>query len=495
MKHFIISFAAIVSFFISCKTIEVQQFDSADKKNESAVYKLPQTQLLFEITLKTTTYEKNPLGCFDNYKDVFKGIVAKGLMTKLIIPHTESVVTSKVSSAVISALPVTDQGKVFAINTSGNFFNNRVYGINIDDNGVLSKGEFVNENIAVPLISQIISSAAGFVNPFVTARGIAGVAIDQNQTCDGLYERYKQIYDQKQDFNSLTPFKLANSLPSKELYERVLLELENEKTAIFNQLMFSTDIQLDKINIRFTPAIKDVTLINGELLFGFIKNANNEPELYINKELVGEGSNFASSTPGVTVISKTKADILAIKNIQAFYLKILPVDWDKDDFNAATGNPSTAITTDAASTDKGGLYYNIPLSCKVYLQKGKDNNWAESNIMFPQWGKLGRLSDKMTKQVIELNPLYGNLKSLQGESKTITTDQVKTFGESLAQARDVFYTDPVTKMERRIKYLETKEKLSEAEGTELSELKKQKDLLQAQKEILELKKAIKEFEE
>jgi hypothetical protein len=90
--------------------------------------------------------------------------------------------------------------------------------------------------------------------------------------------------------------------------------------------------------------------------------------------------------------------------------------------------------------------------------------------------------------------LYGNLRSVNEESRSIDPSQVKSLGESLAAARDVFYTDPVTKMERRINYLETKSKLTEAEGTDLSELRKQIDMLKAQKELEELKKALKELE-
>jgi hypothetical protein len=494
MKQLLYAFLAS-AILPACKTLEVQKTDLKTVES-GAIYKLPKTQVVFEITVKTTTYEKSPLGCYDTYKKFFAGSVSENLIAKL--DKSNSVVSAKVAEVVISPIPVTDENKIFKLSTNKRFFRNNVWGLNIDDNGILAKGDFSSESQVIPIVSQLISSAASFVSPFTAVRGADEVdkMLGKNvDICKEVFEKLRTLDASKSEFSSLINFKNADQLPSKEVYDRVLTEFENTKTSLFSQLMFSTDIQLDKAVIRYTPGADDRLLVNGELLFGFMKNANNEPEIHVNNELVGDPSSFALASPGVRVVSEKKATILGTKGIELYYVKIVPLSSDKTQLSAIQSSPRTTIQPVEASTDKAGIFYNIPLNCKVYLQKGLNNNWKEASIMFPQWGGLGRLSDKMTKQTIELNPLYGNLKSLQGEAKTIPTDQIKSFGESLSQARDVFYTDPVTRMERRIKYLETKDKLTEAEGNELTELRRQKDLLQVQKDVLELKKAIKDYEE
>lgn len=490
-RNFLLYIILLVAF-VRCKTIEVKKTTLADDIGSGSVYKLPKTQLQFEINIKTTTYTNSALGCFTNYEKYFKGVVAPKLLNELRgKANDQPLVTSKVTSAIISPIPIDDEEKVFTINTKNKALHKHIYGLNLDDNGILNRGEFSSENLALPIVSQIISSAAGFISPISQTRG----AKDANENlCKEFYEKYEELDKAKSDFMFLSNFRNASELPTKELYERVLAEYEKDKLNIFTQLMFSTEVQQDKVIVRFTPTASDVDLVNGKIVFGFKKNGD-KGEIHINKDLIGSISSFVIASPGVSVVESDAATLKTAKDLKLYYLKIVPMGSDKAKLETIQKDPSTNLKTAAAGTDAGGIFYNLPLNCKVYLQQGENKNWSEATIMLPQWGSLGRLSNKTANQVVELNPLYGNLKSVKEQNQSVSPDQIKTFGQSLAEARDVFYTDPVTKMERRIKYLETQAKLTEAGGTELSELRKQVEVLKAQKEALELKKALKEFEQ
>jgi hypothetical protein len=269
---------------------------------------------------------------------------------------------------------------------------------------------------------------------------------------------------------------------SAETYQKVMDQFDKTEISLFNDAFFTTEIEKNSCIIYFTPGKKEID----DLAF-FTYDAKAD-SITINEGLPGSVS-FVNNGIG-NIRTAKEADLTADDNLRR--LTISP---------AATDSNVNTNLGKLESNGSEGLRYNIPKQCIVSVRKNKKPPTVMVSMALPQWGTLANLNAKMSKVSVVVNPETGALLSVNMESKGLSAEQVKNALAAAEKTRDLFIRDKdaeaVTKMEKKIKQLETKDKLDKLEAGEPEELialKREVALLTEQKNMAELKKAIKDLE-
>lgn len=116
-----------------------------------------------------------------------------------------------------------------------------------------------------------------------------------------------------------------------------------------------------------------------------------------------------------------------------------------------------------------GLAYNIPEKCEVSVRSGL-SFFANQQIDFPQFGKVGFMPHKLKKLDFTLDPLTGALRGMTGEAKAGLTadniDQASGILEKLkktpAPTEKENLTEEVAILELQVKKKKAKEELEKA---------------------------------
>jgi hypothetical protein len=110
--------------------------------------------------------------------------------------------------------------------------------------------------------------------------------------------------------------------------------------------------------------------------------------------------------------------------------------------------------------------FNVPAYVTASLMKG-NGSVSKSNLLIAQLGNTSRLTHKVSKLSIELDPSTGEIKKMSGQNTAVGPDAVKKSGETINNTISTF----------------KKEK-----ETELEALTKERQILEEKKKIMDLKK-------
>lgn len=478
MKKFILLLLIPAALF-SCAKIKVQGMADAEYKNTNGLmYKLPQTCIVFNITVKTTTYTKSE--CFKTNIKKIPLTVNQDIVKKL--DSTGDFSVRKITAIEFVTTPVDDPDKYFLVETNKKAFQDRTYGVTLSNQGFMTNSTMEAKDNTFDVVTQLASSAASFISPMVKR------APDDNTRktlCETLAADFTQLQNDKFEFFQLKRQAIGSPLPSADLYQKVMDEYGKTEIELFNNAFFSTEIEKNSCIIYFTPN-KSVSEIKEDIFFSYDPVTD---IITINQDLPGK---ITFQNNGVTDIKYAAKGNITVDN-KVRRLTILPEEMSQ----LVTNRMNNFADNDAA-----GLRYNIPRQCVLSLSRHGSSPSVRGTLQLPQWGTVGRVNDRMSKITVVLNPETGALLSATLESKGITAEQIKNAMTAAESFRDLVVRDKdaeaLAKMEKKIKMLETKDKLDnlqEGEATELIALRKESELLAEKKKVAELKKALKELEQ
>lgn len=432
MKNFKIILTAffIGSLFWACATVpEVYHVESVEKQTmHGFYYALPKTVISTHFTIKKTTVSDAPL---KEYAKQYFGQENK--------PST----SFKIVSASVSTKSVVDSTQWYCVDLKKQNMKQVKVALQSEKNGVISAGNVATEDKTVELVVsgvEIISKVASYLLP-TPIKGVLptakGSALEKEKMEKGRKDTILLLvkkYYELDDAQKLLLQNAGNSEGDEAKLKYVMQELENRKTEILALFIG----EKSEKTIEFAIELSDVS---NDTLFSFSTQDG------------VSGVNLPADIPAGFIDNKktsTQPVTIAFEN-QSFTTKS----------GSSTGTP---VIKNAS------FYYRHPAEVKVSLS----HNQKLLKIQYELIAQLGvvhalpqKIGGKKSEYSLKYDPATGAIISIDANGEPITVADL----EKIKETSDAVYG-----------YIKP---------DELSELEKQRKILEEQKKIKELEEALK----
>jgi hypothetical protein len=412
----------------SCSTLKVNQQSS---KSSGFWYALPKNIIVVEVPVKRTAYKR--LKCFDTVDKAFPYLKLSETYDK------GSSITYSLSKVALSTKAVPDIQKVYELEPSKQFFRNFKYQFVYSDLGVLSSAELQNENKTFDAIIESIGAVTSVASSFAPK----GLNTNSADICDKVIELLSTIQTSRLDLIS------KENRGTKEVLEKQLDQLDLAEAGVIDGFVVEKATKEVVLRFNFEPGTGNMT----QDLFRF---------------------SSSGGVSGLSTVARGYSSFSVSDNVLAEILDASPTGKEEVVSVSIGAVDLTTQLAGSALLQQGGkslsgFVFNVPVQCNVVVKKGT-TSIARTDLMIAQLGSVSRITHKIGKLSVELDPTTGALKKISGENTAVADAAIKKAGTAASGSVDAVkkITEKDTELELLIKerqILEEKKKIKDLKAS------------------------------